>query len=143
MSQPLLSIDYVDEKTKNEIHLPITSFKRPTNEREYRKLEKLLDTLIDEIRDNEEHPLTIAMHIVGDNLEQYDNEHHPQIGENLSDIEKVQYLMQSNHLSQKDLSDIFGGQANVSKFLHGERTLSKRQIEGFKKTFSISADFFI
>lgn len=143
MSRAKLSIDYVDKKTQHEFHLPITVFQRPRDSQEYNKLEKLLDQLIDEVRDNENHPLAPAMQIIGDNLELYDDEHHPEIGDDISDIEMVKYLMKENNLYQKDLAPIFGSQANVSKFLSGERALNKKQIEGLKLKFSISADLFI
>ena len=76
----------------------------------------VLDKLIDEIRDDENHPLILAMQIIRENLESFDEENFLPIGKNNSDIEMVQYLMTSNNLHQKDLTDIFGGQANVSKF---------------------------
>ena len=117
--------------------------KKPTNAREYSKLEKFLDKLIDVVRDNDKHPLSIVMLIIGENLEQYDTEHYPAIGHNISEIEMVKYLMKSRNLNQTDLADIFGGQANVSKYLNGERPLSKTQIVGLKKKFGISADFFV
>ena len=138
-----LKIEYVDKKTHHEFHLPISVFKKPANAKEYEKLEKTLDKLIDEVRDNDKHPLAIVMQIIGENLEQYDNEHFPDIGANISDVEMVKYLMESRNLLQADMADIFGGQANVSKFLHGERSLSKNQIIGLKKRFGISADFFV
>jgi HTH-type transcriptional regulator/antitoxin HigA len=138
-----LAIDYVDPKTDHKFHLPISVFKKPNNAKEYSKLEKILDKLIDEVRDNETHQLAIAMQIIGDNLEQYDNEHYPAIGHNISEIDMVKYLMKSHNLHQSDLADIFGGQANVSKYLNGERPLSKNQIAGLKKRFGISADFFV
>ena len=83
------------------------------------------------------------MQIIGENLEQYDNEHYPDIGHAINEIEMVKYLMKSHHLHQIDLADIFGGQGNVSKYLNGERVLSKNQIVGLKKKFGISADFFM
>jgi HTH-type transcriptional regulator / antitoxin HigA len=138
-----LAIDYVDPKTDHKFHLPVSVFKKPSNAKEYARLEKILDKLIDEVRDNEKHPLAIIMQIIGENLEQYDNDHYPAIGQHISEIDMVQYLMKSHHLYQSDLADIFGGQANVSKFLNGERPLSKNQIAGLKKKFGISADFFI
>ena len=143
MSMTALSVDYVDQKTSHKFHLPISVFKKPVNDKEYMKLEKILDQLIDEVRDNDKHPLAIAMQIIGENLEQYDNEHYPAIGDNINDIEMVKYLMESHHLHQADLADIFSGQANVSKYLSGERPLSKNQIIGLKKKFGVSADFFI
>lgn len=143
MSNAALKINYVDQKTKHEFHLPIATFKKPSNAKEYARLEKILDELIDEVRDNHKHPLAIAMQIIGENLEQYDNEHSPEIGSDVDEVTMVKFLMKSHHLNQVDLADIFSGQANVSKFLSGERSLSKNQIAGLKKRFGISADFFV
>lgn len=138
-----LAIDYVSQKTKHKFHLPLIVFKKPINDEEYHYLEDVLDQLIDEVREDEAHPLALVMQIIGDNLEQYDNEHHPLIGENVSDADMISYLMRVNNLYQKDLASIFGGQANVSKFLNGERKLGKNHILAIKKRFHISADFFL
>lgn len=143
MTMTALSIDYVDERTNHQFHLPLSVFKKPRNSEDYSFLENILDRLSDEVRDDETHPLALAMQIIGDNLEQYDDEHHPDIGANITDVEMVRYLMETNHLHQKDLADIFGSQANVSKFLNGERQLGKNAILGLKKRFGISADFFV
>lgn len=143
MSNAAIKIDFFDKKTKREFHYPIDVFKKPSNDKEYRRLEKILDELLDVVRDNEKHPLATAMQIIGENLEQYDKEHYPDIGSDVSDVDMIKFLMKSYGLYQKDLSDIFGSQANVSKFLNGERSLSKNQIAGLKKRFGISADFFV
>ncbi len=143
MTMAALSIDYVDERTNHQFHLPLSVFKKPRNSEDYSFLETILDRLSDEVRDDETHPLALAMQIIGDNLEQYDDEHHPDIGANITDVEMVKYLMETNHLHQKDLADIFGSQANVSKFLNGERQLGKKAILGLKQRFGISADFFV
>jgi len=143
MNTPALKIDYFDKKTKQAFHFPVSIFKKPVNNKEYSKLEKILDQLIDTVKSDDKHPLALVMQLIGENLEQYDSENYPRIGENITDIEMVKYLMKSHHLHQIDLSDIFGGQANVSKFLNGERSLSKNQIAGLKKRFNISADFFV
>jgi HTH-type transcriptional regulator/antitoxin HigA len=143
MTMTALSIDYVDERTNHQVHLPLSVFKKPKNSEDYSRLEKILDQLMDEVRDDENHPLTLAMQIIGENLEQFDDEHHSDIGANITDVDMVKYLMKSHHLHQKDLADIFGSQANVSKFLNGERQLGKNAILGLKKRFGISADFFV
>ena len=143
MNMPALAINYVDQKTDHKFHLPIYVFKKPSNDEEYNALETVLNQLIDEVRDDEEHPLAIAMQIIGENLEQYDDVHYPAIGHNISDVDMVKYLMKSHNLNQTDLADIFGGQANVSKYLNEERPLSKNQMIGLKKRFGISADFFV
>lgn len=138
-----LAIDYIDQKSKHKFHLPLSVFKKPQNDKEYGHLEEILDQLIDEVRDDENHPLALAMQIIGENLEQYDKENFPLIGKNISDIEMVAHLMKTNNLNQKDLGSVFGGQANVSKFLNGERELGKKHILELKKTFKISSDFFM
>ncbi len=143
MSSSALKIDYINKKTEREFHLPLSVFKKPNNSKEYSKLEAILDDLIDEVRGNEKHPLAIAMQIIGENLEQYDNEHFPPLGSHMTEVEIVTYLMKSHHLRQIDLADIFGGQANVSRFLNGERPLSKNQLIGLKKKFRISADLLL
>ncbi len=143
MSRQALAIDYTDHVTKHRFHLPLSVFKKPESHKEYLKLEELLDKLIDEVRDNEKHPLALVMQIIGENLERYDDEHYPCIGANVTAIDMVKYLMTTHNLHQKDLADIFGSQANVSKFLNGERSLGKKAISGLKRKFGLSADFFI
>ncbi len=63
------------------------TIKKPSNEKEYAQAEKMLDHLIDEIRDNENHPLVVLLHIIGDNMEEYDNKHGVPIGHDVSDKE--------------------------------------------------------
>lgn len=135
-------IDYANERTQHKFHLPLSVFKKPTNQDEYDFLEKLLDQIIDEVREDENHPLAIAAQIIGDNLEDFDDKYHPPIGKNVTDIDLVRYLMDENNLNQKEMADIFGSQGNVSKFLNGERKLSKFQIEKLVTRFKISADIF-
>lgn len=117
MTMTALAIDYIDERTHHRFHLPLSVFKKPKNRLDYARLEEILERLTDEVREDEAHPLALAMQIIGDNLELYDDEHYPDIGANVTDIEMVKYLMESQNLHQKDLADIFGSQANVSKFL--------------------------
>lgn len=48
------------------------------NEREYRRLVKLLDRLIDEVREDENHPLASLMEVIGVLIEKYEDEHVPE-----------------------------------------------------------------
>lgn len=137
-----LTVNFKDKSTGRIRHIPVKVLRKPRNETEYTRFEKILDCLIDQVQGSENHPLTILLEIIGDNLEQYDNENNPAIGEDLNEQEIVEYLMQEHKLRQKDLADIFGGQANVSKFLSGERPLSKSQIAGLKTRFGVSAELF-
>lgn len=143
MNSKPLTLNYQNPKTKHKFVLPIELFKKPKNNKEYAQAEKILDKLIDEVRGDETHVLAPVMQIIGDNLEEYDNKHYPKIGHDINDIDMVRYLMEIHDLHQKNLAHIFGSQPNVSKFLNGERRLSKKQIMGLKKQFGISADFFL
>lgn len=49
----------------------------PRNEREYRQLVKLLDRLVDEVGEDEEHPLASMMDVLGVLIEKYEDEHVP------------------------------------------------------------------
>jgi HTH-type transcriptional regulator/antitoxin HigA len=46
----------------------------PHNEREYRQLVKLLDRLVDEIGEDENHPLASLMEVLGVLIEKYEDE---------------------------------------------------------------------
>lgn len=48
-------------------------------EEEYRRLVALLDGLIDEVGENESHPLASLMEIVGVLIERYEDEHVPEL----------------------------------------------------------------
>jgi HTH-type transcriptional regulator/antitoxin HigA len=47
----------------------------PHNDREYRQLVKLLDRLIDEVGENEKHPLASMMEVLGVLIEKYEDDH--------------------------------------------------------------------
>ena len=51
----------------------------PHSEEEYQQLVALLDSLIDEVRENESHPLASLMEIVGVLIEKYEDEHVPEL----------------------------------------------------------------
>ena len=98
MNRSALKFDYINHKTNHKFRLHISAFKKPLNQKEYVVLENLLDELIDEVRGDEKHPLAIAIQIIGENLEQYDNEHYLVVGHNINEIDMVKYLMKSHNL---------------------------------------------
>jgi HTH-type transcriptional regulator / antitoxin HigA len=51
----------------------------PHSEEEYRRLVALLDGLIDEVGEDETHPLASLMEIVGVLVEKYEDEHVPEL----------------------------------------------------------------
>ena len=53
----------------------------PHTEREYQRLVGILDSLIDTVGEDESHPLTSLMEIIGVLVEKYEDEHVPEITE--------------------------------------------------------------
>jgi HTH-type transcriptional regulator / antitoxin HigA len=51
----------------------------PHSDQEYRQLVTLLDSLIDEVGEDESHPLASLMEIVGVLIEKYEDEHVPEL----------------------------------------------------------------
>jgi len=51
----------------------------PHSERDYRQLVKLLDRLIDEVGEDENHPLASMMEVIGVLIEKYEDEHVPEL----------------------------------------------------------------
>jgi HTH-type transcriptional regulator/antitoxin HigA len=51
----------------------------PHTEEEYQRLVALLDSLIDEVGENEAHPLASLVEIVGVLIENYETEHVPEL----------------------------------------------------------------
>ena len=47
----------------------------PSNEREYRQLVRLLDRLIDDVGEDEDHSLASMMEVIGVLIEKYEDEH--------------------------------------------------------------------
>ena len=59
-------------------HLSRTLFV-PHTDSEYRQLIELLDGLVDEVGENESHPLASMMEVVGILIEKYEDDHVPEL----------------------------------------------------------------
>ena len=115
-------------------------FSVPHNEKDYNKLVNLLDSLIDEVGNNENHPLTSLMETIANLIETYESQY---ISEVEGDpIDALNALMEEHGLKQLDLSEI-GSQGVVSEILSGKRQLNVRQIKILSKRFKVSPAVFI
>ncbi len=115
-------------------------FSVPHNEKDYNKLVKLLDSLIDEVGNNENHPLTSLMETIGSLIETYESQYINEIEGN--PIDALNALMDEHGLKQSDLSEI-GSQGVVSEILSDKRQLNVRQIKMLSKRFKVSPAVFI
>ena len=114
-------------------------FSVPHNEKAYNNLVSLLDVLIDEVGDNESHPLASLMETIGTLIETYEAGNIPEIKGN--PIDTLKALMEEHGLKQSDLSEI-GSQGVVSEILTGKRQLNIRQIKILSKRFNVSPAVF-
>ena len=112
----------------------------PHTHKDYDKLVKLMDSLIDTVGNSERHPLASLMETVGILIEKYEEEHHPM--PDASGVEALKYLMEENGLKQADLGEI-GSQGVVSEILNGKRELNVRQIKILAEKFSVLPEVFI
>ncbi|PJZ75320.1 helix-turn-helix domain-containing protein [Leptospira neocaledonica] len=112
----------------------------PHSDKQYKKLLKALDELIDEVGNNEKHPLAPLMETVGNLIEEYEKDNFESIDSD--PVEVLKYLMEENGLTQKDMSEL-GSQGVVSEILNGKRELNIRQIKALGKKFKVSPAVFI
>ena len=115
-------------------------FSVPHNEKDYNKLVNFLDSLIDEVGNNENHSLTSLMETIGSLIETYEFQYINEIEGN--PIDALNALMEERGLKQSDLSEI-GTQGVVSEILSGKRQLNVRQIQMLSKRFKVSPAVFI
>ena len=115
-------------------------FSVPHNEKDYNKLVNFLDSLIDEVGNKENHPLTSLMETIGSLIETYESQYINEIEGNTKDV--LNALMEEHGLKQSDLSEI-GSQGVVSEILSGKRQLNVRQIKILSKRFKVSPAVFI
>jgi HTH-type transcriptional regulator/antitoxin HigA len=115
---------------------PILSIR---NEREYDRAVKRLNELVDDVGDNERHPLYSLLDTLGTVIHAYEETHHslPAVGGR----QMLRYLMDEHSLTQSDLPEI-GSQGVVSEVLSGKRELNARQIGTLAKRFSVSPAVF-
>ena len=115
-------------------------FSVPHNEKDYRKLVNLLDSLIDEVGNNESHPLSSLMETLGSLIEIYEAHNIPEIEGN--PIDTLKALMEEHGINQSDLPEI-GSQGVVSEILSGKRQFNLRQIKLLSKRFKVSTAVFV
>jgi HTH-type transcriptional regulator/antitoxin HigA len=67
------------DKTKKAWPAVAETLHVPRNESDYHELVALLDSLVDEVGENESHPLASLMEVVGVLIEKYEDEHVPEL----------------------------------------------------------------
>ncbi len=111
------------------------------NEREFKRVVKFMNGLLDVVGDDEGHELAGLLDVVGQFVQEYENAHHA-IPE-ASPHAVLRFLMDQHGLKQTDLAVEIGGQSVVSGILNGQRGINARQAKALAARFGVSAAVFI
>ena len=114
-------------------------FSVPHNSREYNKLVRFLDILMDEVGEDESHPLASLMETIGGLVELYESRSIADIEGNPIDV--LKFLMNEHGLKQRDLTEI-ASQGVMSEILSEKRRLNIRQIKLLSQRFNVSPAVF-
>jgi|CXWL01.1.fsa_nt_gi HTH-type transcriptional regulator/antitoxin HigA len=107
---------------------------------EYHQAMSILDAIVDEIGEQETHPLADLAETLGLFIEAYEDAHLPFSDSSAPDI--LRTLMEEHGLTQVDLPEI-GSQGVVSEILSGKRDLNVRQITHLATRFHASPNLFM
>jgi HTH-type transcriptional regulator/antitoxin HigA len=110
------------------------------NQREYDAAVKRLNQVLDQIGDNENHPLYSFLDTLGTLIHAYEAEHYPL--PDVTGVEVLRYLMDEHGLTQSDLPEL-GSQGVVSEILNGKRALNVRHLRLLAQKFNVSSAVFI
>ena len=108
--------------------------------RDYTRATATINILLDEVGDDENHPLAEVLDYLADQVKVYEDEHFP-----IPDAEPhevLRFLMEQHGLKQEDLIDC-APQSRISDFLHGRRSISKEVAKNFARRFQVSAEVFL
>jgi HTH-type transcriptional regulator/antitoxin HigA len=109
-------------------------------EAEYAKAIALIEELLNEIGDNEAHPLAEVLDLIATQVKTYEDAH-VQIPD-AEPREVLRFLIEQNGLKQGDLDDV-APQSRISEILTGVRPVSKEIAKRLAKRFHVHADLFI
>lgn len=110
------------------------------SEDEYARARAILDVLLDEIGDNEDHPLADVLDYLADQVRTYEDEHAVLPGAEPREI--LRFLMEQHGLRQEDLGDC-APQSRISDILTGKRPISKETAKCLARRFHVRADLFL
>ena len=114
---------------------------RPIHDKKsYDRMVALMNSLLDVAGDDEDHPLSGLLDLVGDMVSTYEQTHYSI--EQASPKDTLRFLMEARGLKQENLSSIVP-QSNLSAILAGKRKISATLAGKLGKFFGISPAVFV
>lgn len=108
--------------------------------KDYARAVEMLDAILDEVGEDEKHPMAELADAISVFIEKYEAEHVPIPAAKPAAV--LKFLMREHDLRQSDLTEI-GSQGVVSEVLAGKRELNARQIKRLAKRFNVSPTVFV
>jgi HTH-type transcriptional regulator / antitoxin HigA len=108
--------------------------------KDHKRATALMNTLVDEIGEDETHPLADVLDYLGNQIKVYETKH-----ARLPDAapgEVLRFLMEQHGLSQSDLKDC-APQSRISEILNGRREISKELAKALAKRFKVNVGVFV
>lgn len=109
-------------------------------EGDYAQARATIDALLEEIGDNESHPLADVLDYLADQVKACEDENF-QIPE-AEPSEVLRFLMEQHGLKQEDLGEC-APQSRISDILNNKRAISKEIAKRLAHRFSVRADLFL
>jgi HTH-type transcriptional regulator/antitoxin HigA len=109
-------------------------------EADFERLVIMMNSLLAEVGDDEDHPLSSLLDLVSDLVSRYEQEHYAIEPARPNDT--LRFLMEARGLKQEDISSLVA-QGNLSAILAGKRKISAALAGKFGKFFGISPAVFV
>ena len=106
----------------------------------YEQTVALMNPLLDVVGDDEDHPLSSLLELVGEVVSKYEREHYAI--EPAAPNDSLRFLIEARGLKQEDLAAIVP-QSNLSAILAGKRKISAALAGKLGKFFGVSPALFV
>lgn len=110
------------------------------SKKDYAQARATIDALLDEVGDDESHPLAEVLDYLADQVKAYEDENFA-IPE-AEPKEVLRFLMDQHNLKQDDLADC-APQSRISDILSGNRSISKEIAKRLAQRFHVRVEVFL
>lgn len=107
---------------------------------DYARATATINALLDEVGDDETHPLAEVLDYLAGQVKTYEDKH--VLIPEAEPSEVLRFLMEQHGLKQEDLKDC-APQSRVSDILTGKRSISKELAKNFARRFQVHAEVFL
>jgi HTH-type transcriptional regulator / antitoxin HigA len=108
--------------------------------RDYKRASAVMNQLLDEVGEDEKHPLAEVLDYLSNQVEAYEADHVKIPDAPPRDV--LRFLMEQHGLTQSDLADC-APQSRISEILNGRREISKDLAKALAKRFEVSVGVFV